>query len=135
MEVNISHNLTRKASVGMYYANVLIIPTTLVCLLFSTAIHTSLFIKQLFFILVIISFCDGFDFDGGEIDSAEDEIHNHTLIYIVLKINYTQYYIYTGIPNAHYGKRLTECDLSWGHSQLPTSMGPTTRLMILEWYI
>ena len=33
----------------MYYTYVLIIPTTLVCLLFSTAIPTSLFIKQLFF--------------------------------------------------------------------------------------
>ena len=37
----------------MYYTYVLITPTTLVCLLFSTAIPTSLFIKQLFFILVI----------------------------------------------------------------------------------
>ena len=37
----------------MYYIYVLIIPTTLVCLLFSTAIPTSLFnFKQLFFILV-----------------------------------------------------------------------------------
>ena len=33
-------------------------------------------------IIIIISFSDGFDFDGGEIDSDEDEIHNHTLIYI-----------------------------------------------------
>ena len=52
--------LTRKASVGMYYTYVLITPTTLVChcLLFSTAIPTSLFIKQLFFILyIIISHC------------------------------------------------------------------------------
>ena len=56
MEVNISHNLTRKASVGMYYTYVLITPTTLVCLLFSTAIPTSLFIKQLFFILVSVYF-------------------------------------------------------------------------------
>ena len=40
--------------------------------------------------IIIISFSDGFDFDGGEIDSDEEEIHNHTLIYyIVLKINYT----------------------------------------------
>ena len=54
MEVNISHNLTRKASVGMYYTYVLIAPTTLVCLLFSTAIPTSLFIKQLFFVLVVL---------------------------------------------------------------------------------
>ena len=84
-------------------------------------------------IIIIISFSDGFDFDGGEIDSDEEEIQNHTLIYyIVLKINYTQSYIYTEIPNAHYGKRLTECDLSWGHSQLPTSMGPTTRLIICD---
>ena len=34
----------------------LITPTTLVCLLFSTAIPTSLFIKQLFFILVMNGF-------------------------------------------------------------------------------
>ena len=56
MEVNISHNLTRKASVGMYYTYVLITPTTLVCLLFSTAIPTSLFNKELFFILVSVYF-------------------------------------------------------------------------------
>ena len=46
----------KKASVGMYYTYVLITPTTLVCLLFSTAIPTSLFIKQLFFILVSVYF-------------------------------------------------------------------------------
>ena len=40
----------------MYYTYVLIFPTTLVCLLFSTAIPTSLFIKQLFFILVSVYF-------------------------------------------------------------------------------
>ena len=54
MEVNISHKSDEKASVGMYYTYVLITPTTLVCLLFSTAIPTSLFIKQLFFILVLL---------------------------------------------------------------------------------
>ena len=63
--LNISHNLTRKASVGMYYAYVLITPTTLVCLLFSTAIPTSLFIKQLFFILVIES-VDSISRDGPD---------------------------------------------------------------------
>ena len=31
-------------------------------------------------IIIIILFSDGFDFDGGEIDSDKDEIHNHTLI-------------------------------------------------------
>ena len=60
MEVKVSHNLTRKASVGMYYTYVLITPTTLVCLLFSTAIPTSLFIKQLFFVLVILMTFDHF---------------------------------------------------------------------------
>ena len=54
MEVNISHNLTRKASVGMYYTYVLITPTTLVCLLFSTAIPTSRFIKHFILVLSIL---------------------------------------------------------------------------------
>ena len=40
----------------MYYTYVLITPTALVCLLFSTAIPTSLFLKQLIFILVSVYF-------------------------------------------------------------------------------
>ena len=52
-KLKVSHNLTRKAGVGMYYTYVVIIPTILlfVCFLaLPSLFHFS--IKQLFFILV-----------------------------------------------------------------------------------
>ena len=48
----ISHTLTKNARVGLYYTYVLIIPTTLVCLLFSIVIPTSLF-NSIFYQTVI----------------------------------------------------------------------------------
>ena len=54
----------------MYYTYVLITPTTLVCLHFSTTIPTSLFIKQLFFILV------------ANIQNVHVHVHVHVHVYV-----------------------------------------------------
>ena len=56
VNIVVSHNLTRKSSVGMYHTYVLIIPTTLVCF-FSTVIPTSLFIlvKKYYNFIIIIT--------------------------------------------------------------------------------
>ena len=55
-EVKVSHNLTRKASVGMYYTYVLITPSTPVCLLFSTAIPTSLSLSKYTCIMLMLCY-------------------------------------------------------------------------------
>ena len=51
---DIAKLVLKKASVGMYYTYVLIIPTILVCLLFSTAIPTSLFIISNYFLYLSV---------------------------------------------------------------------------------
>ena len=55
MEVNISHNLTRKASVGMYYTYVLITPTTLVCLLLALPSLLNFSLSNYFLYLLTIT--------------------------------------------------------------------------------